>query len=248
MNDGESRTGRVVAYETRSHVMTRDAASVEAAAERLRALDSCVVSDALDALGLSGWVEGLAPLWEGARVVGPAVTMTLKPYPRPEGVPPVHLGAAAIEASSPGSVIVIDNAGRTDMGGWGGLLSYAARQHGVAGVVLDGACRDVDEARELHFPVFARAGIVRTARGRVYEASVGETIQLGSITVGNGDLVIADGSGVVVIPQAHLDEVVQKAADLAARESAIKRSLADGVTPTQAMGANYEHMLDGAHG
>jgi 4-hydroxy-4-methyl-2-oxoglutarate aldolase len=218
------------------------------AAEQLRAMDACVVSDGLDALRLSGWIEGLGPLWEGARVVGPAVTMALKPYPRPDGTPAVHLGAAAIEASAPGSVIVIDNAGRTDMGGWGGLLSYAAAQQGVSGVVLDGACRDVDEARELRFPVFARSGIVRTARGRVYEATVGEPIRLGRTTVVSGDMVVADGSGVVVVPQAHLTDVVRKATDLAARESAIKRSLADGLSPTQAMGANYEHMLDGAHG
>ena len=228
--------------------MTGDAASVEAAVRQLRALDSCVVADALDALGLAGWVEGLAPLWEGARVVGPAVTMALRPFPRPEGIRPVHLGASAIEASVPGSVIVIDNAGRTDMGGWGGLLSYAATQRGVAGVVLDGACRDVDEARELRFPVFARAGVVRTARNRVYEASVGKPIQLGSVAVRNADVVVADGSGVVVISHAHLDEVVRKARDLAARESAIKRSLAEGTSPIKAMGANYEYMLDGSHG
>lgn len=227
---------------------TIDAGSIESAVEQLRPLDSCVVSDALDALGLEGWVGGLVPLWEGARVVGPAVTMALKPYPRPEGGPTVHLGAAAIEASAPGSVIVIDNAGRVDMGGWGGLLSYAAVRYGVAGVVLDGACRDVDEARELQFPVFARAGIARTARGRVYEASVGETIELGSATVRNGDVVVADGSGVVVIAREHLDAVVQKAADLARRESAIKRSLADGSSPSRAMGANYEHMLGGTRG
>lgn len=228
--------------------MTVDSASLDAAMRQLWALDSCVVSDALDAFGLAGWVAGLFPLWEGARVVGPAVTMALRPFPRPESRPPVHLGAAAIEASAPGSVIVIDNAGRTDMGGWGGLLSYAATQRGLAGVVLDGACRDVDEARELRFPVFACAGIVRTARNRVYEASVGEPIQVRAVAVRNGDVVVADGSGVVVIPQEHLEDVVRTATDLAARESAIKRSLANGALPTSAMGANYEHMLDGAHG
>lgn len=218
------------------------------ALEQLRALDSCVVSDALDALGLEGWVGGLFPLWAGARVVGPAVTMALEPYPRPKGAPAAHLGAAAIEAGTSGSVIVIDNAGRVDMGGWGGLLSYAAVRHGIAGVVLDGACRDVDEARELQFPVFARAGNVRTARGRVYEAAVGDTIELGSVAVRNGDVVVADGSGVIVIEREHVDPVVQKATELARRESAIKQSLADGLSPSRAMGANYEHMLGGTRG
>src|SRR5689334_1590426 len=111
----------------------------------------------MDKLDLSPAVTGLAPLWPCPRVTGRAVTVKLKP--RVEGEQSSrHLGTAAIEAATPGDVIVVDNGGRTYAGSWGGILSVAAQAAGVAGVVADGACRDVDEARDMAFPVYARAG------------------------------------------------------------------------------------------
>lgn len=219
--------------------MTTDAELVR----RFGALDACCVSDALDALGLTAVADGLGPVWEGASVVGRAVTMKLEPGPADAGAAPVHLGARAIGRAVPGDVVVVDNGGRTAMGSWGGLLSHAAALRGVAGVVTDGACRDVDEARERRFPVFARRGAVRTARGRVHEASVGEPVSVAGIPVHTGDLVVADGSGVVVVPLDQLDAVLRKAEDLARREAAMTSRLAAGVPVEQVLGASYEHML-----
>jgi 4-hydroxy-4-methyl-2-oxoglutarate aldolase len=210
---------------------------------RLSPLDVCCVSDALDALGIEGVVDGLTPVWEGAKVVGRAVTTKLAPGPAPAGTPPVHLGARAIERSRPGEVIVVDNGGRDTMGSWGGLLALAASLRGVAGVVLDGACRDVDEAREMSFPAFARRGAVRTARGRVHEESCGEPVSLAGIAVNPGDIVMADGSGVVVLPAADAPRVVERAEQIARRERAMQTRLQAGDSVSEVLGASYEDML-----
>ena len=210
---------------------------------RLVPLDVCCVSDALDALGLEGVVDGLSPVWESARVVGRAVTTKLVPGSPPAGSPPVHLGARAIEAADPGDVIVVDNAGRATMGSWGGLLAMAASIRGVAGVVLDGACRDVDEARELRFPAFARGGAVRTARARVYEESCGEPVSLSGVTVHPGDIVMADGSGVAVLAAGEAERVVERAEQINRRERAMAERLRAGDRVSEVLGASYEHML-----
>lgn len=219
--------------------------SVEATAllSRLSRLDSCAVSDALDALGLPGAVTGLAPVWQGARLVGRAVTVGLAPGEPPPDSEKVHLGARAVVRATEGDVIVIDNGGRTEMGGWGGLLSLAAAQQGAAGVVLDGACRDIDEARELAFPVFARAGVCRTARGRVHEVSTGSPVEVGGAVVHDGDYVIADGSGVVVIPAGRADEVLDRAESIAERERGMASRLRSGESPRTVLGVEYESML-----
>jgi len=129
------------------------------------------------------------------------------------------------------------------MGSWGGLLAMAASLRGVAGVVADGACRDVDEAREMGFAVFARAGAVRTARGRVHEQSCGEPVSLSGITVHPGDVIVADGSGVVVVPAADAERVTERAEFIARREAAMQDSLRAGAPVSEVLGASYEHLL-----
>jgi regulator of RNase E activity RraA len=212
---------------------------------RLARLDACAVSDAMDALGLTGAVAGLFPIWAGARMVGRAIPMRLAQGPAPADAPRVHLGARAIDRGGPGDVIVVANDGRVGMGAWGGLLSRAAVHNGIAGVVVDGACRDVDEARELGFPVHARGGVATTARGRVHEVSVGEPVQIVGIPVRHGDLVIADGSGVVVVPSARASDVLAAAERIAAREELMVADLQAGKRAGEVLGTDYEAMLDG---
>jgi regulator of RNase E activity RraA len=218
--------------------------SADELAARLSKLDACAVSDALDKLGLRGVVLGIAPVWPCPRIAGRVVTMRLKPKEADEAAAPRHLGTAAIEAASAGDVIVVDHRGRTDVAGWGGILSTAARYKGIAGVIVDGACRDVDESRERGLPVFARAATPSTARGRVVEDSFNEPIAIGGVAVNPGDLVIADGSGVVFVPASRAAEVVAEAETVAAREAQMARDILDGRSVVQVMGTNYETMLE----
>ena len=215
-----------------------------AATERLSCLDCCAVSDALDQLKLSGVVSSLPQLAGSGRIAGRAITMKLGIGTRAPG-PVRHLGTSAIEAASPGDVIVVEQKSGVEAGSWGGILALGAKLRGVAGVVADGPVRDIDEARSLDFPVFARACTARTARGRVVELATNGPVEIGAVTVNPGDYVIADGSGVVFIKPEDIERVLAAAESIAAREAAMAQALRAGRPITEVMGANYEHMLKG---
>ena len=218
----------------------------DALAERLGRLDACAVSDALDRLGHNGAVSGLAPLSVRGRITGRVVTTKLvMAADAPPATPgPRHLGTTAIESANPGDVIVIEHRGPEHAAGWGGILSTAAHVKGVAGAIIDGAVRDVDEAREMAFPVYARRATPLTARGRLTEASCGEPIEIGGAPVAPGDLVLADGSGVVFIAAAVAEQVLEAAEAIAEREAAMARDVLAGKPVTEVMGASYERMLE----
>jgi regulator of RNase E activity RraA len=187
--------------------------------ERLAALDTCAVSDALDHLGLPGATVGIRPLWACPKIVGRAVTV--KVVPAGATKPAAHLATPAIEAAAPGDVIVVDNAGRIDVSSWGDILSNASKTKGLAGVVIDGACRDIDGSREAGFPVYGRAVVPVTARSRVVQESFNQPVRVAGVDVRPGDLVIADGSGTVFVPSARAEDVVSAAERLAAKEAAM---------------------------
>lgn len=214
-------------------------------ARRLGRLDACAVSDALDKLGLGGCVTGLPPLSVRKKVSGRVRTMRLRAkdqVPAHDG-PPVHLGCAAIKASQPGDVIVVEQRSGIDCGSWGGILSLGAKLRGVAGVVADGPVRDIDEAVELGFPVYGRSGTARTARNRVLEEAAEVPVRIGDVTVRPGDFVLADSSAVVFVAAGEIARVLAAAEAIAAREAAMARAIMSGSPIWEVMGADYEHML-----
>lgn len=209
---------------------------------RLAKLDTCAASDALDRLGLRGATIGIRPVWPCARIVGRAVTCKIKPAGLEKSK--VHLGTPAIEAATASDIIVVDNGGRPDVSAWGGLLSLASKQKKLSGVVIDGACRDVDESRDVGFPVYARAVVPVTARGRIMQDSINQEIQCGGVQVHPGDLVIADGSGVVIIPSSRAEEVVSEAEKIAAHEAKMAEAVRSGRSVMEIMETlGYESML-----
>ncbi len=154
-----------------------------------------------------------------------------------------HLCTAAIEAASPGDIIVCEQRTGLDAACWGGNLTIGAQMRGVAGVIIEGPARDIDESRQLGFPVFARSMTGRTARGRIVEVATGEPILVGDVTVAAGDYVIADASSVVFVAQTDIARVVEAAETIVQRESLMAQALRDGKRASEVMGANYEHML-----
>jgi len=208
--------------------------------ERLLKLDTCAVSDACDRLGLPGSVLGIAPLSPPAKVGGRAVTVKLV---NADGrTASRHLCTGAVEAANPGDVIVIENP-RLDAAGWGGILSAAAKVKGIAGVVCGGAARDIDESRELGMPVFAKAAVPRTARGRIIEENFNEPIEIQGVTVSPNDLVLADGSGVVFLAADRAEEILQSAEMIAGREAKMRAAVEAGDPVSEVMGRDYETML-----
>jgi 4-hydroxy-4-methyl-2-oxoglutarate aldolase len=210
---------------------------------RLAALDSCAVSDALDSLGLPPAVVGLVPATVAQRIAGPVVTVKLVAG-KPAGGSARHLGTAAIEAACPGDIIVIEHSSGVQCAGWGGVLSAGALVKGVAGVIIDGPTRDVDEARSLGFPIYARGALARTARGRAYEQDFNCEITIGDVRVMPGDVALADSSGVVFVPVARVDEIVRRAERVAERERLMVQALRAGDRITEVVGRDYEDMLD----
>jgi 4-hydroxy-4-methyl-2-oxoglutarate aldolase len=208
---------------------------------RLGKLDSCAVSDALDKLGLRGSVTGIHRLTTDARVAGRVLTVKLD---RAEGRSNTrHLCTAAIEAAAPGDIIVVEQSTGLDAASWGGNLALGAKMRGVAGVIVEGPARDIDDCRKLDFPVFARSHTARTARGRIVEVATGEPITVGNIEVTPGDYVVADGSAVVFIAQSEIAKVLETAEAIATREEAMAQALREGNPISKVMGANYETML-----
>lgn len=210
--------------------------------ERLARLDVCAVSDALDALGLAPAVSDIARQSGAGLLAGRVMTVELAEGPVPSGQPKVHLGATAVTRADAETVIVVAHPG-IDAGGWGGVLSNAAQVAGVRGVIVDGPSRDIDEARGLSFPIFARRTTARTARGRVHEVATGGAITIAGTHIEAGDFVIADGSGIAFVPAAEIENVLRAAEIIAAKESAMTRDIRAGVPVTEVMGRNYEDML-----
>jgi 4-hydroxy-4-methyl-2-oxoglutarate aldolase len=208
---------------------------------RLSKLDSCAVSDALDKLGLKGSVTGIHRYTTDARIAGRVLTVKLD---RAEGRTNTrHLCTTAIEAAKPGDIIVVEQSTGIDAASWGGNLAIGAKMRGVAGVIVEGPARDIDDCRKLDFPVFARSHTARTARGRIVEVATGEPITVGDVTVSPGDYVVADGSAIVFVAQSEIARILETAEAIVAREEAMAQALREGVPISKVMGANYETML-----
>jgi 4-hydroxy-4-methyl-2-oxoglutarate aldolase len=209
--------------------------------ERLNRLDSCAVSDALDKLGLKGSVTGIERFSTDRRITGQVLTVKLD---RAEGRTNTrHLCTTAIDAAKPGDIIVVEQRTGLDAASWGGNLSIGAQVRGVAGVIVDGPARDIDDSRKLDFTVFARSHTARTARGRIVEIATNEPITVGDVTVSPGDYVIADASAVVFVAQHEIERVLEAAEAIMQREDALAQAIRSGTPISQVMAGNYENML-----
>jgi 4-hydroxy-4-methyl-2-oxoglutarate aldolase len=211
---------------------------------RLARLDACAISDALDQHRLPPSIIGLLPRAAPRRVFGQVITVKLAAGPAPAGAPLAHLCTSAIESSGPSNVIVVEQLTGIECACWGGILSNAARVRGVAGVILEGLARDVDEALQIDFPIYARGCTARTARGRVHELSTGTPVQVGGVEVRTGDYVVADGSGVAFIPGGEISAVLETAEQISRKEAGMTKAVMSGHPAAKVMGADYELLLD----
>lgn len=210
---------------------------------KLEALPTTAISDALDKHGLKGVPLGILPVYEAARkFVGRAVTVKFVSAGQTKTTK--HGCVEAVHVARKGDVVVVDNGGRMDTNAWGGILAFAAAAKGIAGVVADGAVRDVDEIIEADLPVYARGRLPLTARGRTIEESTNTMIEIGGVQVRPDDVLCGDKSGVVIIPKEHLDLVIATATDIQNKELAIIADLKAGMSMIEVdKKYNYENML-----
>lgn len=204
----------------------------KALVEGFRSIGTCTIGDLLDEMGIQGVATGLRAVVDGSRLVGPAITVketsgTVGTYTIADF--PV---SRVIDHAQPGDVIVFDNGGK-EISTWGGLASTAAKTKGVEGVVIDGGCRDADDIVALNFPVFSRYVTPITGKTRIKILEMNGTIQCSGVSVRPGDIIVADRTGVVIIPQEKAQEVLDKAEKAEKDEEHFAAELKKGTTFTE---------------
>ncbi|MGH9103822.1 MAG: RraA family protein [Acidimicrobiales bacterium] len=155
---------------------------------------------------------GIRPLWPGTpRIAGPAYPVRCAPGDN------LMLHASIYRA--PAGSVVVAEAGDVHYAVAGGNVCAVAQRRGIAGFVVDGVIRDLAEAREHRFPVFAR-GVIPSAGAKEALGVLDGPVTCGGVRVSPGDMVVADEEGVVVVPAAALGAVLTAAGERAAREAA----------------------------
>jgi len=217
--------------------------SADAIVEGLRELPTATISDALDRLAIVGQCLGIAPLDPKFRLCGRAYTLRY----RPTGL--VERGNVGdyVDDVPPGDIVVLDNAGRLDCTVWGDILTAVSHRRGLGGTVIHGVCRDVTRALDLGYPIFSRGRYMRTGKDRVEVESQGAPISLGEVQVRQGDILVGDADGILVIPSVREAEVFDVAREIEEAEQAIERETAKGTRLDEARRVFRYHQLQTRH-
>lgn len=185
---------------------------------------SCLVADSMERAGVMH--SSIKPV-SGRRFVGVALTVKLFPGDLVDCLD-------ALSVAKKGDAIVVDACGETETSVWGGLMSGLCMQKGVAGAVVDGAVRDIDEIRDIGFPLWARAVVPRSTHSpyskRLEPIEINVPINCGGVLVYPGDIILADEIGVVVISKENAENVLAKAKELAQNEERTRRRIREGKT------------------
>ncbi len=180
------------------------------------------VSDAVDqVVGKRGYLAHDMRPYVGGAFVGRAATALVKAASAEQATPALAVkhSVEMIDSANPGDVgvIVMDNT--LDVAAIGGLMGTAAKSRGMAGMVLDGAVRDLAELRALGLPVYARSVSPATAVGRYASVSKQVPVECAGVTVAPGDIIVAGEDGVVVVPKDRAADVLKRSQEIDARET-----------------------------
>jgi 4-hydroxy-4-methyl-2-oxoglutarate aldolase len=212
--------------------MTSDAVA------RAARLDTPAISDALDKLGINGQCHGIVPVNRAFQMTGRAWTLQYGPAGKPAGTVGDY-----IDEIEPGTVVVLDNRGRTDMTVWGDILTEVAHRRRVAGTLINGVNRDSAKCVELNYPVFSRGVYMRTGKDRTQVEATGVPVEVGGVRVAPGDIVRGDCDGVVIIPRAHEEAVLSIAEQIQETEHRILAAVRAGKTLAEARAEHGYHQL-----
>jgi len=205
--------------------------------ERALKIDTATLSDALDKLGIAGQCLGIKPLDHGFQLAGRAFTLSYGPVAQGGTV------GDFIDDVPEGAVVVINNHGIEDATVWGDILTMCAHKRGLGGTVIDGACRDTHLALALAYPMFSRSYSMRTGKDRVQLDAINVPVEIGGAAVLPGDIMRGDSDGVITIPQAREDAVLELAEGIQAAEERIRQMVEDGLRLDEARRRQNYHLL-----
>ncbi len=174
-----------------------------------------------DAIGKKGAMDhGIRPWSAQPRMAGPAFTVRVH-------TADILMVSKALSACPAGAVLVIDGHGELNTALWGGLTTAQALRKGLAGIVIDGAIRDLADIRKSKLPVFARS-VVPNAGGAEYVGDLQVPVSCGGQVVTPGDWLVGDDDGVVVIPSSQLEAAIAKAKQIVEAEKRIAKAIRQG--------------------
>jgi 3-hexulose-6-phosphate synthase/6-phospho-3-hexuloisomerase len=180
-----------------------------------------------DAQHKKGAMKGIHPrVKHGVKMVGRALTVHTINGDWAKSV-------EAVDRAKPGDVIVVD-AGGGEIAVWGELASWSCKTKKVAGVVVDGAVRDIEAIIDMGFPCFSKHIASNAGEPKGY-GGIGHEIVCGGVTVRTGDWIVGDENGVVVVPQENAVEVANRALDVLERENRLREEIKRGGTLSSVM-------------
>ena len=194
--------------------------------DQLRALGTSTLHEAQGRTG--ALPSTIRPVWKGAFLAGPAFTVQVKPG---DNLAIHH----AVAIAAPGDILLVESGGYPDSGVWGEVLTIAARHKGIQGLVVNGSVRDVDRLEALSFPVFSR-GISMGGTTKDDPGILGGAIHFGETEINQGDILVADTDGVLVIKAAELETVLLAAKDREEKEKEMMKSLKAGKLTIELLG------------
>jgi len=193
------------------------------------------LANALDAVGVTNsilpTIKSVAP---GMRCAGSAMTVREAIGLHGTYESKDFAVGAIIDAAQDGDIIVIEGGGEP-ISTWGGMATCAAVEKGVRGLIVDGGVRDLEEIVEFGLPVFARHLVPTTGRLRLKVEAINHTVTVDGVTIEPGDIVVADGTGIAVIPIGHVDEVLSLAAEFDRDDTRAVEDLKNGLSFSEAM-------------
>lgn len=214
--------------------MTEYTLSVRDLVAGFRDIATPTIANALDDLELTGVITGLRAVVPGTKAVGPAVTV--RQQTGAKGTFPVEDFKVGhmIEAAGAGDVIVVDNGGNP-VSTWGGMASYAAKIQKIEGLLVEGGVRDWEEQQEFRFPIFARHMVPTPGKTRLKVEAIGEPITIEGVLIRPGDLIVADGSGICVVPIERAAEILEMTRRFADDDTKAMREMDGGLTFREAL-------------
>lgn len=175
--------------------------------EGFKAIPTSTISDVLDDMGISGIVNGLRVLIPGVRTAGTAFTIKSICGERATYVAADFSIGHVIDLMEKDDILICDIGGQP-VSHAGGLASRAMKFRGVAGMVIDGGCRDIDEIIGVGLPTYTRHVTATTGRSRIKILATNLPVEIGSVRVYPGDLVVADDTAVAIIPAEKAKEIL----------------------------------------